>query len=53
MGELSRSFVDQAGWLHQEIAQIASDVDFIMAGIPLSLKSKPIKSESLESKENK
>lgn len=38
MGELSREFVDQAGWLHQEIAVIATRVDFIMAGIPLSLK---------------
>lgn len=49
MGELSRNFVDQAGWLHQEIAAIASDVDFIMAGIPLSLKSKAIKSTLLKS----
>jgi len=40
MGELSREFVDQAGWLHQEIAAIATQVDFIMAGIPLSLKSR-------------
>ncbi len=40
MGELSRNFVDQAGWLHQGIAAIATDVDFIMAGIALSLKSK-------------
>jgi len=40
MGELSREFVDQAGWLHQEIAVIATQVDFIMAGIPLSLKSR-------------
>ncbi|TPH15730.1 bifunctional adenosylcobinamide kinase/adenosylcobinamide-phosphate guanylyltransferase [Litorilituus lipolyticus] len=38
MGELSREFVDQAGWLHQEIAEIATQVDFIMAGIPLTLK---------------
>lgn len=45
MGELSRNFVDQAGWLHQEIAAIASDVDFIMAGIALSLKSKQLKSK--------
>lgn len=43
MGELSREFVDQAGWLHQEIATIATQVDFIMAGIPLSLKSEPLK----------
>ena len=43
MGELSRNFVDQAGWLHQDIAAIATDVDFIMAGIALSLKSKSLK----------
>ncbi|WP_114326029.1 bifunctional adenosylcobinamide kinase/adenosylcobinamide-phosphate guanylyltransferase [Candidatus Colwellia aromaticivorans] len=45
MGELSRNFVDQAGWLHQEIATIATDVDFIMAGIALSLKSMSLKSK--------
>jgi adenosylcobinamide kinase/adenosylcobinamide-phosphate guanylyltransferase len=55
MGELSRDFVDQAGWLHQEIAEIATDVDFIMAGISLALKSKRLKpklliSEPFESK---
>lgn len=50
MGELSREFVDQAGWLHQEIAAIAANVDFIMAGIALPLKSKAFKSEPLKSK---
>lgn len=39
MGELSRQFVDQAGWLHQAIAKIADNVEFVMAGLPLSLKS--------------
>ena len=39
MGELSRQFVDQAGWLHQAIAKVADDVEFVMAGLPLSLKS--------------
>lgn len=39
MGELSRQFVDQAGWLHQAIANIADDVEFVMAGLPLTLKS--------------
>lgn len=38
MGDLSREFVDQAGWLHQAIAKIADNVDFVMAGLPLSLK---------------
>ncbi|WP_338027326.1 bifunctional adenosylcobinamide kinase/adenosylcobinamide-phosphate guanylyltransferase [Colwellia maritima] len=42
LGELSRHFVDQAGWLHQDIAAIANNVDFIMAGIALSLKSNPM-----------
>lgn len=39
MGELSRQFVDQAGWLHQAIANIADNVEFVMAGLPLTLKS--------------
>jgi adenosylcobinamide kinase/adenosylcobinamide-phosphate guanylyltransferase len=39
MGELSRQFVDQAGWLHQELAALANQVDFVMAGLPLKLKS--------------
>jgi adenosylcobinamide kinase / adenosylcobinamide-phosphate guanylyltransferase len=39
MGELSRQFVDQAGWLHQNLAQLANQVDFVMAGLPLTLKS--------------
>ena len=39
MGELSRQFVDQAGWLHQAIASIADNVEFVMAGLPLTLKS--------------
>lgn len=44
MGELSREFVDQSGWLHQDIASIASDVAFVMAGLPLTLKSSnPVK----------
>jgi adenosylcobinamide kinase/adenosylcobinamide-phosphate guanylyltransferase len=38
MGDLSREFVDQAGWLHQAIAEIADTVNFVMAGIPLALK---------------
>jgi adenosylcobinamide kinase/adenosylcobinamide-phosphate guanylyltransferase len=53
MGELSREFVDQAGWLHQEIAAIATQVDFIMAGIPLSLKTEALQSEQLTLKDSK
>lgn len=53
MGELSRNFVDQAGWLHQEIAEIATNVDFIMAGIPLSLKAESLSPAQLMLKEKK
>lgn len=38
MGALSREFVDQAGWLHQAIAKLAEQVEFVMAGLPLTLK---------------
>lgn len=51
MGGLSRDFVDQSGWLHQDIAAIATNVDFVVAGIALSLKSKSIKSKSIKSRE--
>ena len=44
MGELSRSFIDQAGWLHQEVAKCCDRVDFIMAGLPLTLKAQPLPS---------
>lgn len=39
MGELSRQFVDESGWLHQDIAKVADKVDFVMAGLALNLKS--------------
>jgi adenosylcobinamide kinase/adenosylcobinamide-phosphate guanylyltransferase len=39
MGELSRQFVDESGRLHQAIAAIATRVDFVMAGLPLTLKN--------------
>jgi len=48
MGELSRQFVDQAGWLHQELAALANQVDFVMAGLPLTLKSSASQSNSLQ-----
>lgn len=38
LGELSRRFVDEAGWLHQEIAQIAQQVTMVVAGLPMRLK---------------
>jgi adenosylcobinamide kinase/adenosylcobinamide-phosphate guanylyltransferase len=39
MGELSRRFVDEAGWLHQDIARIANKVTLVVAGLPMVLKS--------------
>ncbi|SEL21622.1 adenosylcobinamide kinase /adenosylcobinamide-phosphate guanylyltransferase [Colwellia chukchiensis] len=41
LGALSRQFVDQAGWLHQAIARIAQQVEFVIAGLPLALKASP------------
>lgn len=38
MGELSRQFVDESGWLHQQIAAIASDVTLVVAGLEMPLK---------------
>ncbi len=41
MGKLSRDFVDQSGWLHQQIAAIADRVTMMQFGIPLVLKPPP------------
>jgi len=38
MGELSRQFVDESGWLHQMLAQHCDSVTLIVAGLPLGLK---------------
>jgi adenosylcobinamide kinase/adenosylcobinamide-phosphate guanylyltransferase len=38
MGELTRRFVDEIGFLHQEIASVASKVTLMMAGIPMRVK---------------
>ena len=38
LGELSREFVDESGWLHQAIAANAKRVEFIMAGLAVTLK---------------
>lgn len=41
LGELSRRFVDEAGWLNQDIAGLADQVIFLAAGLPLQLKGTP------------
>ena len=38
MGEVSRQFVDQAGWLNQALAARVDKVTFIAAGLPMTLK---------------
>lgn len=39
LGELSRRFVDEAGWLNQALAQLASQVTLVVAGYPLVVKA--------------
>ncbi|MEM9254589.1 MAG: bifunctional adenosylcobinamide kinase/adenosylcobinamide-phosphate guanylyltransferase [Pseudomonadota bacterium] len=38
LGELSRTFVDEAGFLHQALGQLCQQVTLTVAGLPLSLK---------------
>ena len=38
IGEITRKFVDEAGWLHQEIAAKVNRVSFITAGLVQQLK---------------
>ncbi len=38
LGEINRRFIDEAGWLHQSIAQFADKVTLVTAGLPLQLK---------------
>ncbi|MDO6498016.1 bifunctional adenosylcobinamide kinase/adenosylcobinamide-phosphate guanylyltransferase [Photobacterium sanguinicancri] len=42
MGEVSRQFVDESGWLHQEIAAVAGKVVFVIAGLPQVLKDSTV-----------
>lgn len=41
LGELSRRFVDEAGSLHQRLAQLCGRVVFTVAGLPHFLKGEP------------
>jgi len=38
LGELTRQFVTESGVLHQNIAKIATEVEFITVGLPMRLK---------------
>lgn len=38
LGQLSRRFADESGFLHQQIAQLCSRVSLVVAGLPLELK---------------
>lgn len=42
LGELSRRYVDEAGWLHQAIAERCERVTFTVAGLPMPLKGEPL-----------
>lgn len=39
MGELTRRFVDEAGWLNQAVAGVCERVTLVAAGLPLVLKT--------------
>ena len=39
MGELSRQFVDEAGFLHQQLSSVCEQVTLVVAGLPLALKT--------------
>ncbi len=41
LGEISRRYCDEAGWLHQELAQRCDRVIFTVAGLPHVLKGVP------------
>lgn len=38
MGELNRRFVDESGWLHQDLAAVCDSVIWVVAGLPQVLK---------------
>jgi len=42
MGELSRRYVDEAGWLHQSLAEVSERVVFTVAGLPMVLKGEAL-----------
>lgn len=38
LGDLTRRYVDEAGWLHQAVADRAQRVTFMVAGLPMTMK---------------
>lgn len=42
LGEINRTFVDESGWLHQDLAKLCERVIFTAAGLPMVLKGEPI-----------
>ncbi|CAN7614223.1 bifunctional adenosylcobinamide kinase/adenosylcobinamide-phosphate guanylyltransferase [Pseudomonas solani] len=42
LGELTRRYVDEAGWLHQALAERCTRVTFTVAGLPMLLKGEPL-----------
>jgi adenosylcobinamide kinase/adenosylcobinamide-phosphate guanylyltransferase len=42
LGELTRRYVDEAGWLHQALAARCQRVIFTVAGLPMILKGAPL-----------
>lgn len=42
LGEVTRLYVDHAGWMNQAIAKVADTVTFMAAGLPLAMKGGPV-----------
>jgi adenosylcobinamide kinase/adenosylcobinamide-phosphate guanylyltransferase len=42
LGELTRRFCDEAGWLHQALAGLCERVTLTVAGLPLILKGESL-----------
>lgn len=45
LGDLTRRYCDEAGLLHQHVAQACDQVELMVAGLPLSLKNNLTESE--------